>query len=284
MTIDERRLGELLAESNDLHHDALRTMPATLSDVRDFASESGDRRPEPDELERFNRRRAQAAAHIRDSTGAKLAGGAALVGVLATLVGRPASADQALDIQILQTASSLERLAVNTYEAALGLPFIASGNATVKAFAETTMSQHDEHRLAFQALTESMGAPAQDEPNPMFQTVVDDALPTLVAPIDVVNLAAALETVATDTYLFGLTMFEDTAAKELMGSVMGVECQHLAVLLAVAALLDGGGEALIAIPTDVAALPAAAGSIAFPDPFKSFSDATVAPPESGAVS
>lgn len=284
MTIDDRRLGELLTESNDLHHDALRTMPATLSDVRDFANESGDRLPQPDELERFNHRRAQAAAHIRDSNGAKLVGGAALVGVLATLIGRPAAADQALDIQMLQTASSLERLAVNTYGAALALPFISSGNATVKAFAETTMSQHDEHRQAFQALTESMGATAQDEPNPMFQTVVDDAVPTLVAPIDVVNLAAALETVATDTYLFDLTMFEDTAAKELMGSVMGVECQHLAVLLAVAALLEGGGEALITIPTDVAALPAAAGSVAFPDPFKSFTDATVAPPESGAVS
>lgn len=284
MTIDDRRLGELLTESNDLHHDALRTLPATLSDVRDYAHESGDRRPQAAELEEFNRRRTQAATHIRDSSGAKLVGGAALVGVLATLVGRPASADQALDIQMLQTASSLERLAVNTYAAALTLPFISGGNATVIAFSETTMSQHDEHRQAFQALTESMGAPAQDEPNPMFQQVVDDALPTLVAPLDVVNLAAALETVATDTYLFDLTMFEDTAAKELMGSVMGVECQHLAVLLAVAALLDGGGEALIMIPTDVAALPAAAGSVAFPDAFKSFSDATVAPPESGAVS
>lgn len=284
MTIDDRRLGELLNESNDLHHDALRTMPATLSDVRDYAHESGDRRPDPAELDIFNRRRMQAATHIRDSNGARLVGGAALVGALATLVGRPASADQALDIQMLQTASSLERLAINTYKAALGLPFIASGNATVKAFAETTMSQHDEHRQAFQALTESMGATAQDEPNPVFQKVVDEAVPTLMAPIDVVNLAAALEEVATETYLFSLTMFEDTAAKELMGSVMGVECQHLAVLLAVAALLNGGGEALIMIPTDVAALPAAAGSAAFPEPFNTINDANVAPAESGAVS
>ncbi len=284
MSIDDRRLGELITESNDLHADALREMPATLADVRDFAHESGDRRPEPEQLALFNRRRADAASHIREGSAGKLVGGAVLVGALATMIGKPASADQALDIQILQTASSLERLAVNTYQAALGLPFIADGNATVVAFAETTMAQHDEHRQAFIALTESMGAPGQDEPNPMFQAAVDDALPTLMAPIDVVNLAAVLEEVATDTYLFGLTMFEDTAAKELMGSVMGVECQHLAVLLAVAALLDGGAPDLIAIPTDVAALPAAAGSVAFPEPFKSFSDATVAPPESGAVS
>ena len=50
-----------------------------------------------------------------------------------------------------------------------------------------------------------------------------------------------------------------------MGSVMGVEAQHLAVLRAVGALLSGGGEALIAIPTDLAALPAAAGSVGYPE-------------------
>lgn len=283
MTIDDRRLGELITESNDLHADAMRDMPATMSDVRDWTHESGDRRPEPAQVIDLNQRRAEAGERIRAGSGTKLLGGAALAGAMATIVASPASADQALDVQILQTASSLERLAVDTYAAALGLPFIANGNATVIAFAEATMSQHDEHRLAFQALTETMGATAQDAPNPTFQAVVDDALPTLAAPIDVVNLAAALEGVATDTYLSNLSMFEDPAAKALMASVMGVECQHLAVLLAVAALLDGGAPELIAIPTDVAALPAAAGSVAFPDPFKSFSDETVAAPESGAL-
>lgn len=283
MTIDDRRLGELLTESNDLHADAMRNVAATVADVQDWTHEAGDRRPEPEQLRELNQRRAEAGERIRHGSGAKLLGGAALAGAMATIIGSPASADQALDIQILQTASSLERLAVNTYGAALGLPFIADGNATVIAFAEATMSQHDEHRLAFQALTETMGGTAQDEPNPTFQAVVDDALPTLAAPIDVVNLAAALEEVATDTYLSNLRMFEDPAAKALMASVMGVECQHLAVLLAVAALLDGGAPELIAIPTDVAALPAAAGSVGFPEPFNTYSDETVATPESGAV-
>ena len=67
----------------------------------------------------------------------------------------------------------------------------------------------------------------------------------------------------------------------LMGSVMGVECQHLATLRAVGALLDGGAEGLIAIPTQVNQLPAAAGSVAFPDPFEAPNKAE--PPESGAV-
>jgi len=64
--------------------------------------------------------------------------------------------------------------------------------------------------------------------------------------------------------------------------VMGVETQHLATLRAVGALLEGGVPELIAIPTDLAALPAAAGSVAFPEPFEKPNLAS--PPEEGAVS
>ena len=66
-----------------------------------------------------------------------------------------------------------------------------------------------------------------------------------------------------------------------MASVMGVESQHLATLRAVGALLAGGAPELIAIPTDVAALPAAAGSVAFPQPFEEPDMAS--PPAEGAL-
>jgi hypothetical protein len=66
----------------------------------------------------------------------------------------------------------------------------------------------------------------------------------------------------------------------LVGSVMGVESQHLATLRAVGALLAGAPD-LIKIPTDLAKLPAAAGSVAFPDAFQGVSMAS--PPEEGAV-
>ncbi len=91
-------------------------------------------------------------------------------------------------------------------------------------------------------------------------------MPTLTGPLEVVVLAAALEKVATDTYLMDLQLFEDKTAMALMGSVMGVEAQHLAVLRAVQALLEAELPDLIAIPTDLAALPAAAGSASFPEP------------------
>ena len=182
---------------------------------------------------------------------------------------------------MLQTASSLEILAVATYGAALTLPFIKNGNAVVKKFAQTTRMQHDEHRQAFQAQTKALGGKKQSKPNPKYLKVVNQTKPTLKTPADVVTLAAALETVATETYLNDLAQLSDTTSKELFASVMGVECQHLATLRAVGALLAGGGAKLIAIPTDVAALPAAAGSVGFPEAFEPVTMAS--PPQEGAV-
>lgn len=64
---------------------------------------------------------------------------------------------------------------------------------------------------------------------------------------------------------------------------MGVETQHAAVLRAVRALLAGGAPELIKIPIgdDVARLPAAAGSVAFPEAFEPVTAAAGA--ETGAV-
>ncbi len=283
MTIDDRRLDELIVESKDLQVDAMRNSASRLADVRDFAQEAGDRRPDPEQLARFNEARVKTADSVRSEMGlgTKLVAGGLIGGALATVLGSPASADAALDIQILQTASSLERLAINTYGAALALPFIADGNATVVAFAETTMMQHDEHRKAFQAQTKALDGKKQKQPNPKYAPVVEEAKPGLQTPLDVVNLAATIEQVATETYLADLSMFSNKKSKSIMASVMGVESQHLATLRAVRALLEGGGADLIAIPTDVAALPAAAGSVAFPDPFQGTSMAS--PPEEGAV-
>ncbi len=96
-----------------------------------------------------------------------------------------------------------------------------------------------------------------------------------------VELAALLEETAQDTYLANLTLFSDPDLRTLMGSVLGVETQHLATLNAVRALLAADVPELIAIPTDVAALPSAAGSVGFP---LSFIDKSAAsPPEEGAL-
>lgn len=279
MSLDDRALNALIVESQDLHSDSMMAARASLPDVADAVA---DRRREGfvgerDAIVRFFGERRSLLRRLGLG-----AGGAGIGAVLFNALATPASADNNLDIQILQTASSLEILAIATYGAALTLPFISGGNPVVLKFAQTTMSQHDEHRQAFQAQTKTLGGTVQTNPNPKYAPVVETAKPTLKAPADVVKLAATLEQVATETYLADLNMFTDTKSRALMASVMGVECQHLATLRAVGALLAGAPE-LIKIPlgADVAKLPAAAGSVAFPDAFEGVTMAS--PPAEGAI-
>lgn len=287
MTVDERGLHELIVESQELQADALRDLKGRTDDLGDLRADRRREGLDLDALARFNLGRREALRNGGLGLGAfatrgLLAGG--IGAVLTAIVASPVAAqDGGVDVQILQTAASLENLAVATYGAALTLPFIKNGNKVVVAFAQTTMKQHREHGSAFNAMAKGLGGAEQTKTNPKYQQVVTDTLPSLTDPAKVVKFAATLETVATQTYNANLALLEDTATKELMASVMGVESQHLAILRAVGALLAGGeaGAALIAIPTKPADLPAAAGSIAFPEPFEGTEMAS--PPEEGAV-
>lgn len=287
MRIDDRSLNRLLVESQDLQSDALKGAKAVLPDLADLRAERGDALPDPEQIAAYNVSRRGLLQRLGLTGGGLASRGFLASGIgaaIVAIVGQPASADEAMDIQMLNTASSLENLAVATYTAALGLDFIKNGNKTVVAFAQTTMKQHAEHSAAFNAQAKTLGGKEQSAPNPKFLAVVEQAKPNLKGPLDVVGLAAALEEVAADTYLTNLTNFTDTKSKEVMGSVLGVEVQHLAVLKAVEALLKGGGEALVAVPTDLAKLPAAAGSVGFKDgAFLTTAPETIADPSTGAV-
>jgi hypothetical protein len=280
VNIDERRLSELVVESQDLQVDAMRDAKASIPDLAELRHERRNDENDPMQVARFVGQRRATIKKLGLGGGllAATGFGSVIAGIL-----RPAAAgaDEAVDIQILQTAPSLEKLAVLTYGAALTLPFIKDGNAVVVAFAQTTMAQHDEHRKAFQAQCKALGGAVQDEPNPKYAPVVEQAKPTLKTAADVVTLAATLEQVARDTYLADLSLLTDKRSKQVMASVMGVETQHLAVLRAVGALLGAGATDAIAVPVDPNKLPKVAGSVAFPD---SIPTATMAsPPEEGAV-
>ena len=75
--------------------------------------------------------------------------------------------------------------------------------------------------------------------------------------------------------------YSNKNARSVAASIMGVEAQHVAILNAVKALLAGGAADLIALPPDAAKLPAAAGSVGFPNAFYPTTDAR--PANEGAV-
>jgi hypothetical protein len=76
-----------------------------------------------------------------------------------------------------------------------------------------------------------------------------------------------LEQGAAETYVANIAALTDANAKKVTASIMGVEAQHAAILRAVQALVTANAVADIALPPPVASLPAAAGSVGFPDAF-----------------
>ncbi|PYC76261.1 rubrerythrin family protein [Streptomyces tateyamensis] len=259
--IDTRLLEELTAQSQDLNSDALRITRDALTDYSQKA--------EPRTLRWWQ----------RGGVLAGVAGAAALLGTSRAMAASPsASAD---DIMALQTAASIENLAIAVYQAAAGLPFIKDGNKTVAAFIAKTTTQHQAHAQAFNSAATAAGGQAQNNPDPKYKAVVDQTLPTVKTPADVVKLAITLEDVAAQTYTKNVGQVSNADLRKLFASVAPVEAQHRATLLAVQALLAGNAADLITIPVDPAKLPAAAGSVGFPDAFYPTTNAS--PTSEGAV-
>jgi hypothetical protein len=281
MPIDETRLRDLLEQSQDLHSDA---MNLTTSSLEEFVDIGHDER-------RVNR--ADAATEVDEPTRRRaLLGGLPTSGVLAAaglgtamaaLLASPAFANKAMDVQMLQTAASIENLAVATYDTALTLDFIGGASAipVVKAFVQKTKAQHAEHLQAFNAAAARLGGKAQTQPDPVLLGVVNNAKPGLTGPAQVVDLALELEDGAAQTYVANIGSYVNKNARSVAASIMGVEAQHVAVLNAVKALVAGGAADLITLPPDASKLPAAAGSVGFPNAFYQTTNAR--PANEGAV-
>ncbi|MFD9063947.1 ferritin-like domain-containing protein [Kitasatospora purpeofusca] len=248
--IDTRLLVELTEQSQDLNSDASRITRSALADF------------------------GQAVEPVRRRWWERGGALAAAVGTVALLGGRRAFADSpspsasmADDIMALQTAASIENLAVSVYRTAAGLPFIKDGNKTVAAFIAKTTQQHEAHAQAFNAAATQAGGRAQSGPDAKYKAVVDQMLPSIKGPADVVKLAITLEDVAAQTYTKNVSQVSNADLRKLFASVAPVEAQHRATLLAVQALLAGNAADLVTIPVDPSKLPAAAGSVGFPDAF-----------------
>jgi hypothetical protein len=262
--IDERKFRELLEESDDLQSDAMRSARADLNDYVEAAQEA---------------RLTTDAESFRWRPIAAVAGA---VGA-ATLLSSGTAWAAGDDVSALQTAAGLENVAVSTYQTALTLPFIggSSANAVVKTFAMKTMAQHSEHAMAFNAASQRLGGKPQTGPDPTLADLVKKAVPTIKGPLDLVGLAISLEDHAAQTYVKDVSLVSTPELRQLFASVAGVESQHKAILLAVQALLKANAPQLIALPPDAAKLPAAAGSVGFPDAF--YPTSMASPVDEGAV-
>lgn len=271
MSIDDGALRSLIEESADLQSDAMRTTTSGLAEV---VEQGLDRRAaggyDPDETRAYQIERRRLLANSIKGLGAL--GGTAIGAGIYEMFTSPAFADSTMDIQAGQTAASIENLAVAVYKKAAGLPFMANipapAGPTVVAFVTMTISQHTQHASAFNAAVTALGGKAQTGLDmTVYNGVVVPELPKLTTPLAVVNFAATLEAVAAQTYVAETSAVSDKNLRSTFASIMGVEAQHVSVLLAVSALLTAGAPQLITIPPPTASLPAAAGSLGFPNSF-----------------
>lgn len=290
MTSGDRELDLLIEESQDLNSDAIARSRESLEEM----VETGQARRSHGEVDPAESVETARATQDGIRKGLVAGGSLATAAFGAALLGLTASAafaDAPADVQMLQTAASIENLAVKTYQTALTLPYIggSSANGVVKAFAQTTMAQHTQHAQAFNSAVSALGGKPQNSPDPRYVPVVDNAVAAITkedpaaGALAVVGLAITLENVAAETYVANCSTLSDINARKVTASIMGVEAQHVATLLAVQALLKGGAPQLIALsPTVVAQLPAAAGSVGFPNTFYPTQNAS--PASEGALS
>jgi len=282
---DPRALAELLEESQDLQADAMRPAHHALEELVELHAAT-DQNDEMSNVEFHHEHQRALLASLSKTTVLGTAGGVALVGLLASAAGARSSGD----VQLLQTAASIENLAVATYKTALTLPYIggSSADAVVTKFCQVTMGQHAQHADAFNAAARHLGGKAQHKPDPAFVPVVNRAVASLASAtpaegaLGVVGLALELENIAAETYVHDTVLARSAPNKALFASVMGIEAQHVSVLLAVQALLKAGAPQLISLaPGTGAALPAVAGTVGFPNAFYKTNQA--APATQGAV-
>jgi hypothetical protein len=271
--IDEKALRSLIEESDDLQSDAMRTTKAGLAEV---VEQGQDRRAaggfdvEETRAYQINRRRLLA----KSLTGMGALAGTAMGAGILDMFTSPAFADTPMDIQAGQTAASIENLAIAVYTKAAGLPFMQNipspAGPTVVAFVTKTIAQHKEHLAAFNSAVTNLGGKAQT-------AALAFTLPALNSPSDVVALAAKLEGIAAETYAAETAAVSDKMLRSAFATIMGVEAQHQAILLAVGALLKANKANLVAIPpSPLSDLPGAAGSVGFPNSFIQNTDAVAA--------
>ena len=177
------------------------------------------------------------------------------------------TAPTAADVPILQTASSLVELTSDTYTRLQRLPYAGGGTALapVRALLATAVQELDRARTDLARATRAAGGRVQTSADAKYAAVVEQALPTVRGPGDVVGLLLTLEDVLAQTLVADVV---DLSSPDVRVTVLGhatAAARRKALLLTLGALLSTGRADLVAAPPDLVALPPGAGTVGFPD-------------------
>jgi hypothetical protein len=196
-------------------------------------------------------------------------------------VGAVPRQDGGTDVAALRTATSLVVLAQSTYRSLVALPVGGGERAVpvVRDLVTAAVSQLGDARDALTSATTGAGGRAQTDPDPAYGSVVAQALPTVRTPADVVGLALTLEDVLAQTLVADAAGLSTPALRATALRLGQAAAARKASLLVVNSLLSSGRPDLVVAPPDLTSLPAAVGTVGFPD--TRFPTAKASPPEEG---
>lgn len=156
------------------------------------------------------------------------------------------ASDADRDVVLVNTALSLEVLAVDTYQVLLESPLVTS--AEVIDVATVFQSHHAQHREALVPLVEAAGAEPFLTANPVVKAAfVDPQIFGAAAEADLVRLAWDVEQAAAQTYVHAATALSTAAQRSTVMTISGVEARHAAILDLLAEL---GKEEQAVYPAD----------------------------------
>ncbi|HEY3832553.1 MAG TPA: ferritin-like domain-containing protein [Acidimicrobiia bacterium] len=231
--VTERELAAMTRDLDELHHE---TMPAVYESVAEWVEQTD-------------------AARVGRSGGTRrafLIGSAATVGAAvlaacgsssskaspstsAAAGGTPTSSVAgSVDLQVAALATSLENLAVATYQS--GIDAATAGKLgtvppAVVTFAKTAQGQHKDHAAAWNAILTGAGKPSVSGVDMTVKTaVVDPAFANVKDVTGLAKLALQLEEVAAATYLSGISVLKSSGGVKTSASIQPVEMQHAAIL------------------------------------------------------
>jgi hypothetical protein len=239
MPISEGELAAMTRDLDDMHHDAMPHMYEAVAEWAELRPADIGAAPAGSE-----------GLFGRPSRRGFLAGaGLALGGLVLAACGSSSKSSSSTttasgstnttagansDLKIAALATSLENLAVATYQS--GIDAATAGKLgpvppAVVTFAKTAQSQHKDHAAAWNAILSSAGQPTVSGVDMTVKTaVVDPAFAQVKDVAGLAKLALQLEDVAAATYLASIGLLKDSGGIKTSASVHPVEMQHAAIL------------------------------------------------------
>jgi hypothetical protein len=254
--LSEAELRAMTADLDGIHHDL--TLPALKESLAEWTEDirtQGDACADDDPARRllFDRRRflTRAAgtaggiagvallAACSNSSSTSSASASTSASASASATGSAASVGggegQALsgDLQVVAMAASLENSGIATYMA--GIKAATAGKLgpvppAVVTFAETAMTQHEDHQKAWNAVLTAAGKQPVTAVDPVIQPTINAAFAKVTNVTGLAELALLVENTAGETYQNGLSVIKSAAGIKTAASIQPVEFQHAAIL------------------------------------------------------